>query len=175
MPATPFLGQIMWTPFNFAPTGWAFCNGQLLSISQNSALFNLIGTTYGGDGQTTFALPNLQGRTPIDSGQGPGLSNYNEGDTGGAESVTLTVAQIAAHSHSANCSTAHGNSAIPGGGAVWAASSGGDRIYSTAAADSTLAAGAVQSAGGDQPHENRPPFLVLNYCIALQGIFPSQN
>ena len=174
MPATPFLGQIMWTPYNFAPQGWAFCNGQLLPISQNVVLFSLIGTTYGGDGIVTFALPDLRGRTPIAAGQAPGLSSYNLGDWGGVESVVLTTGQMPAHNHSVPCSTARANSATPTAGAVWAASSGRDNNYSSARPDSTLAPGAITANGGSQPHENRPPFLTLNYCIALQGIFPTR-
>jgi microcystin-dependent protein len=175
MPQTPFLGQIMWTPYNFAPQGWAFCNGQLLSIVQNTALFSLIGTTYGGDGRTTFGLPDLRGRTPIASGQGPGLSNYNVGDHGGVEGVALTIGQMAQHTHSANCSTARGNSATPTGSTIWAVSSGGDHIYSTGTPNATLGNAAIGAVGGGQPHENRPPFLTLNYCIALVGIFPSRG
>lgn len=174
MPATPFLGQIMLTPYNFAPQGWAFCNGQLLSIIQNTALFNLIGTTYGGNGIATFALPDLRGRTPIAAGQGIGLIPYNLGDRAGAESVVITVSEMPAHNHSVPCSTARGNSATPTAGAVWAASSGRDNNYSSATPDSTLAPGAIAAYGGSQPHENRPPFLTLNYCIALQGIFPTR-
>jgi microcystin-dependent protein len=175
MPAQPFLGQIMWTPYNFAPTGFAFCNGQLLSIAQNAALFSLIGTTYGGDGIATFALPDLRGRTSIAAGQGPGLSNYNAGDHGGAEGVALSVNQIAAHSHAANCSTARGNSATPTAATIWATTSGGDHVYSTSAPNATRADAAVGATGGSQPHENRPPFLTLNYFIALIGIFPSSS
>lgn len=166
----PFLGEIRIFGFNFAPRGWAFCNGQLLSISQNAALFSLLGTTYGGDGQTTFALPNLQSRVPIHFGQGPGLSNYTLGESAGTETVTLTQNQIAAHSHLVNASngdpsTTRPANGLPSGGGAYAASSDG----------STMSPGMVANAGGSQPHTNIQPYLVLNFCIALQGIFPSRN
>lgn len=175
MPAQPFVGQIMWTPFGFPPVGWAFCDGSLVAISQNPVLFNLIGTTYGGDGALTFALPDLRGRTPIAAGQGPGLGNYTPGQRGGVEAVALTVDQIPPHGHTARCSSSRGNTTTPSGAAVWAASSGGDRIYSTGRPDTTLAEAAVEPTGGNQAHENLPPLLAINYCIALTGIFPSRN
>jgi microcystin-dependent protein len=166
--AEPFLGQILLFAGNFAPSGWALCNGQLLSIQQNTALFSILGTTYGGNGQTNFALPDLRGRAPIHMGQGPGLSNYPEGEVGGVESVTLIASQMPAHTHAqpataADEGTNRPNAAVPARGGVYAATSDGSALAPTSAA------------GGSQPHENRPPFLVMNYCIALQGIFPSRN
>jgi microcystin-dependent protein len=166
--AEPFLGSIIIFGGNFAPRGWAFCNGQILAISQNTALFSLLGTTYGGNGQTTFALPDLRGRVPIHFGQGPGLSNYSEGETGGAESVTLSAAQMPQHQHVQPASngdedTNRPNNAVPAHGGVYATTTDGSALDPTSAA------------GGSQPHENRPPYLAINYIIALEGIFPSRN
>jgi microcystin-dependent protein len=169
----PFLGYIALVAFNFAPQGWAFCNGQLLPISQNEALFSLLGTTFGGDGVTTFALPDLRGRVPIHSGQGLGLSPYVLGQLAGSESVGVNVNEMAGHTHLPQCATASGNSTGPGG-AVWAATSG-DNLYAASTPGVALAAQAIGSAGGGQNHENRQPFLGVNYIIALVGIFPSQS
>jgi len=167
----PFLGQLMLVPYNFAPRGWAFCNGQIMSIAQNTALFSLLGTTYGGNGQTTFALPDLRGRAALSAGQGPGLQNYNLGEMAGSESVTLISSQMPAHSHLVGASTgsaqATPDNAFPG-------SDGGTQIYDLAAS-TTMNPQMIQPAGGSQPHENRQPYLVLNYIIALQGIFPSRD
>lgn len=168
----PYLGEIIAVPYNFAPRGWAFCQGQLLSIAQNQALFALLGTTYGGNGVNTFALPDLRGRSALSSGQGPGLSNYTLGQNGGEESVTLLVSQMPAHNHTVQASTAIGNQASPAGNA-WAAQ-GRAPIYS-ATANTTMSPGSTSLAGGSQPHDNRSPYLTLNYVIALQGIFPSRN
>ena len=215
----PFLGQIMLVPYNFAPRGWAFCNGQVLPISQNTALFSLLGTTYGGNGQTTFALPDLRGRVPNSSGQGPGLENYDLGQVGGFESVTLTVNEMPAHTHQlpththqapahthlapahmhevtaltdststgiptsnlpasaargtnlyappSSNTTTMASTMIQSGGALDTAA-GGDQATSSAQP-------AIQLTGGNQPFDNRMPFLTLNYCIALEGIFPSRS
>jgi microcystin-dependent protein len=152
---------------NFAPAGWAFCNGALLAISQNEVLFNLIGTTYGGDGQTTFALPNLQSRLPVHVGPGFAL-----GQTGGAETVTLTTSQIPAHSHVPQANSGAGNQSNPASG-VWASPSTGT-IYSNTAPSLTMAPGAAGPAGGSQPHDNIMPFLVVNFILSLFGVFPSQ-
>jgi microcystin-dependent protein len=160
---------------SFPPAGWAFCNGQSIPISENDALFQLIGTTYGGDGQQTFNLPNLQSRVPIHLGQGPGLSqNYQLGEAAGVESVTLTVNQIPVHSHAALCNSAGGNTSNPAG-AVWAVSDVNQ--YANAAPDTTMGTPAMQTtpAGGSQPHENMIPFLCVSYIISLFGIFPSPN
>jgi microcystin-dependent protein len=173
MPSTPFIGQVIPVPYNFAPTGWALCNGQLLSIAQNTALFSLLGTAFGGDGITTFGLPNLQGRVAIDAGQGSGLSNYNMGATGGADSATLTLNQLAAHSHGALAFGRAGDTKGPAG-ADWAKPSS-DTPYGTSSPPGAMSASATTAVGGGQPHENRQPYLVLNYIIALQGVFPSRS
>lgn len=166
--ATPFLGELKLVPFDFAPVGWAFCNGQLLSIAQNTALFALLGTQYGGDGHTTFALPNLQGAVPL--GAGPA---YTQGQAGGAPSVQLTLAQIPAHSHGAMASNAPGTQTAPTNG-VWAQDSGGNAMFA-AAANVTMSAAAIGTQGSSAPHNNMQPYLVLSWIIALQGVFPSRN
>jgi microcystin-dependent protein len=172
MPATPFLGQVMLTPYNFAPFGWAMCNGQLLAISQNTALFALLGTSYGGNGQFSFGLPDLRGRIPVSFGQGPGLLPYNLGDKAGVETVTLAPGQMPAHTHTPQASALVGNSPSPIG-TTWARSTGGDAIYGPPGS-APFPAAAIGSVGG-QPHENRMPSLTFNYCIALQGIFPARS
>ena len=154
--AEPFLAEIRVFSFNFAPKGWALCNGQLLPINQNQALFSLLGTTYGGNGQTTFALPNLQAKIPFHMG-----GSLTLGQTGGQES----------HTHAVACGTSPAGSANPSGNFF---GGGGQSVYSTTA-NATMSPNCVASAGGSQPHLNSPPSLVLNFCIALQGIFPSQN
>jgi microcystin-dependent protein len=172
----PWLGEIALVAFNFAPQGWAFCNGQLLSIAQNTALFSLLGTTYGGDGVSTFALPNLQSRVPLHFGQGPGLSSYALGQTVGQESVTLQTPQIPAHTHSytPQATTASGGAISPAG-ALWAESGTGDTIYQQGNSNAQMAPQTLGNTGGGQPHENRQPLLALNYIIALVGIFPSRS
>lgn len=169
----PILAYIAMVAFNFAPVGWALCNGQLLSIAQFDSLFTLLGTTYGGDGVTTFALPDLRSRIPIHGGQGPGLSPYVLGQTGGIEAVTLNVNQIAGHTHVPQCTSDPGNSTSPGG-AIWGSTSG-DNLYAASAPGAAMAAQAIGAAGGSQPHENRQPYLGVNYIIALTGTFPDQN
>ena len=169
----PFIGEIRPFGFNFAPTGWVQCNGQLLPIAQNTALFSILGTTYGGDGRTTFALPNLQGIVAMGAGQGPGLTNRNLGETGGSETVTLTTQQIPPHNHPANCNAGNGNQLSPVGNFL-AQDVGVSMEYGNAG-PSQMAAGAVGNVAGDQPHNNLQPFQVLNYCIALQGIFPPRS
>jgi microcystin-dependent protein len=159
--------------FNFAPQGWALCDGQLLPISQNAALFDLLGTTYGGNGTTTFALPNLQSRVPIHRGQGAGLSAYVAGQAGGTETVTLTATQMPSHTHSvkANSSTAASNT--PKGSALAQSAS---HIYTAEPDTSTLMnANMIGHSGGSAPHGNIQPYLAVNFCIALAGIFPAQN
>lgn len=170
--STPFIGQILMFGGNFAPIGWAFCNGQLLNIAEYDALFALIGTTYGGDGVNTFGLPNLQGRLPIHQGQGPGLSNYVQGTAAGTEQVNLTVPQIPAHQHPARCQDGSASQTGPGG-AVWATSSAS--LYSSTGPTVAMNAANVGNNTGGQPHENRMPFLAITFIIALEGIFPSQN
>lgn len=169
---TPYLGEIRYVAFNFAPKGWALCNGQLLPIAENTALYNLLGTTFGGDGQTTFALPNMQGRVPVGTGNGVGLSPRVLGEQGGQESVALTVAQMPAHRHSLNASNAAASSKGPAGNVLAATSS--TAIYTNQAPDVTLQAASVNIRGQSQPHENMQPFLGMTCIIALQGIYPSQ-
>lgn len=171
MPSEPFLGQIMPVGFNFAPRGWALCDGQLLPISQNTALFSLLGTIYGGDGRTNFALPDLRARIPIGQSQGPGLSHRFLGSMGGADAVTLNITQLPAHTHSVRGAAVAGTSSHPGN-QTWAQVRG--RLYSTSAPD-RMTGGAVAVTGGGQPHNNLPPYLVVNFAIALQGIYPSRN
>jgi microcystin-dependent protein len=169
----PFIGQITIFGGNFAPRGWAFCNGQLLSIAQYSAVFALLGTTYGGDGQTTFALPNLQGRVAIGFGNGPGLSPRALGQSGGEENHTLVVTEMPAHQHTfAVAASNEAATANRPGGNILAEGT----IYSApTAADATLGGVSAQTVGGSQPHNNMQPYLAVNYIIALEGIFPSRN
>jgi microcystin-dependent protein len=171
----PWLGEIALVAFNFAPKGWALCNGQILPISGNQALFSLLGTTFGGDGTINFALPDLRGRVPIHYGQGSGLSSYNMGERGGVESLALTAAQMPAHAHALNASSLNGTSDTPGPGVVPAKNASGVPEYSSGAPNTSLAATAIGAAGGGQAHENRQPFLVMNYVISLGGLFPAQN
>ena len=165
--SSPFIGEIRMFGGNFAPAGWAFCNGALIPISENDALFNLIGTTYGGDGQSTFALPNLQSRVPVHVGPG-----FAQGQSGGAETVTLTTSQIPSHSHTALANTA-GTQSSPANN-VWANSSLG-QFDNTNPPDSTMAPQAIGASGGSQPHDNMIPFLAVNFILSLFGIFPSQT
>jgi microcystin-dependent protein len=167
----PFLGEIRIFPYNFAPRSWAFCSGQILAIAQNTALFSLLGTTYGGNGTTTFALPDLRGRVAVSSGQGPGLSNYDLGQVGGTESVTLTQNQMPGHSHLASVNNGAATSTRPNN-QVPAQST---PAYAAAGDGSTFNPAFIQNTGGGQPHGNVQPFLTLNFCIALEGIFPSRN
>jgi microcystin-dependent protein len=169
----PFLAEIRILPTNFAPRGWAACNGQLMAISQNTALFSLLGTTYGGDGKTTFALPNLQGQAPMQPGQGPGLSQYDLGETGGSPTVTLTAALTPGHGHSWMASAAPAQDRTPSG-EVFARASGGNLYTTDTSSVVPLASNAIGSAPGGQPHNNMQPYLTLNFCIALQGIYPSR-
>jgi len=168
--AEPYIAQITLFAGNFAPRGWAFCQGQILPIAQNTALFSLLGTQYGGNGTTTFALPDLRGRVPVGAGQGPGLSNVEVGEVGGLESVTLTQAQMPAHSHLAGVTQAAQTASRPAGKVP---SAGG--AYADAPDGSTFNPAHIQNTGGGQPVPNRPPYLGLNYIIAIQGIFPSRN
>ncbi|HKQ73051.1 MAG TPA: tail fiber protein [Blastocatellia bacterium] len=171
----PFVAEIRIVGFNFAPIGWAFCNGQLMPISQNTALFSLIGTFYGGDGKSTFALPNLQGRAPMHQGQGPGLSNRDLGELGGEQSVTLITSELPAHSHQVSANTGGGNQTSPTNN-VWSSLAGRTPppLYSDAS-NTTMSPQAAGIAGSSQPHNNMPPYLTLNFIIALQGIFPPRN
>lgn len=185
----PFIGQIQPYGFNFAPRGWALCDGQLLPISSNTALFSLLGTIYGGDGRTTFALPDLRGRTPIHQGNGPGLSTRKIGSRGGEEWVTLNQAQMPAHDHTGQatlsgkvkCNSGAGNADTPVGNAL--ATISRTNQYSNAGANADMGDGTVDAhgnlttttAGGSMPHDNMQPYLTINYCIALVGLFPSRS
>jgi len=173
--ADPFVAEIRIFPFNFPPTGWAFCNGQLMPISQNTALFSLLGTTYGGDGKTTFALPNLQGNASMHWGQGPGLSNHDLGEAGGNETVTLLESEMPAHSHSVLAqSVPLGGVTTPAGNSLTRPASG--NLYdATAPTVVQMAPQALQPAGGSQAHNNLQPYLTLSFCIALQGVFPPRS
>jgi microcystin-dependent protein len=173
MVADPLLGSIMLFAGNFAPRGWAFCNGQLLSISQNSALFSIIGTLYGGDGRTTFGLPDLRGRVPVGVGQGPGLSPYQEGQQAGSEQTVLTTANLPSHTHSLNASSSPGSSNSPDGN-VPAVNRDGILHYGPTA-DVTMSSESVTNTGSGQGFNNIQPVLGMHYCIALQGIFPSRS
>jgi microcystin-dependent protein len=176
--ADPFVAEIRIFPFNFAPRSWAFCSGQILPISQNTALFSLLGTTYGGDGRSTFALPDLQGRAPMHPDQGPGLSLHDLGETGGSETVTLLQSQIPAHAHAMSASSAAADeegqkqpaSAVPG------VQQGSNLLYAPLSGNPVqMAPESLAAAGGGQPHNNLMPYLTLNFCIALQGIFPPRG
>lgn len=166
----PYLGQIMLVSWNFPPKGWTFCNGQLLPINQNQALYSLLGTTYGGNGVTNFALPNLQGRVPIHYGQGLGLTLRNRGALGGETAHTLTLAELPTHTHVGRAATV-ANSA-PASPSVVPARNSGHVPQWAATADTSMAADVIPATGGGQPHENMQPYSVLNYIIALQGVYP---
>src|SRR5665213_348579 len=176
----PYVGEIRCFGFNFTPANWHACDGSLMPISENEALFNLIGTTYGGDGQSTFGLPDLRGRGPIHQGQGAGLSNYVPGQISGFENAPLSVQQLPSHNHSIT-----GAIVAPGGAnehaatpntSTYFATSNPDQIYTTPpTVDTPFAASAIGNTGGSQPHDNQQPYLALNFCIALLGIFPPQS
>jgi microcystin-dependent protein len=171
----PFVAEIRIFPFNFAPTGWATCDGQILPLSQNTALFSLLGTTYGGDGKSTFALPDMQGNAPMFYGQGAGLSLHDLGESGGSQTVTLLESEIPVHSHTMSGeSQVNGNKSGPSSAATFGRSAGGT-LYQTANDGTIMAAGVVAPAGGDQPHNNMQPYITLNFCIALQGVFPPRT
>lgn len=169
----PFLGEIRIMGFNFPPRGWALCDGQLLPISQNQALFSLLGTTYGGDGRTTFALPDLRGRVPLSFGQSSSGVGYTLGQRAGEQAHTLTAQEMPPHSHGLFASPTQANTPLPAGNLL--GTSAGADVYDAANNTQPMNAAAVSAAGGSQAHENMQPFLVLNFCIALVGIFPSRN
>jgi len=179
--AEPFLGQITLVGFTFAPRGWAFCSGQLLPIAQNTALFSLLGTTYGGNGQTTFALPDLRGRVAVGMGTGPGLPNISLGEVAGETAHTLIITEMPSHNHAVRASTNTANSANPNGNslAVGQVTVQGTAetvsMYVNAAPNVSLNLQSELPAGGSQPHNNMQPYLGMNYIIALEGIFPSRN
>jgi len=187
----PFVGEILLFPFNFPPRGFAFCQGQLLPIAQNTALFSLLGTIYGGNGTTHFALPNLQGRIPVGFGQGSGLTNHDQGETGGSETIALTTAQMPLHTHAISassvmpttaCRNDAGNQQTAVNNVPAAESAGVTATYGSGPAGALMRTGNIAfsgtasapPAGGDQAHENRQPYLAMNYCIALQGVFPAR-
>ena len=167
----PFLGQVSMFGFDFAPRNWAMCNGQLMSIAQNSALFALLGTMYGGNGIQTFGLPNLQGRTPLHFGQGPGLTNRTQGEIAGEENHTLLTQEVPSHTHALNASKDAGSSFIPNNNFI----ANANLPIAASGTPVAMIAGSVSNAGGSQPHTNIQPYLVVNFCIALSGIFPSRN
>ena len=172
--ANPFVAEIRIFPFNFAPKGWAFCDGQLLPISQNTALFSLLGTTYGGDGKSNFALPDMQGNAPMHPGQGPGLSLHDLGETSGTETVTLIDSEMPMHVHQLQADTADvGDTNVVSPNASLALSSGGT-LYQTSM-NTYMSAQALAPAGGSFPHNNMQPYLTLSFCIALQGVFPPRT
>ena len=174
MPATPMIGQIVLFPYNFAPRGWAMCQGQLMSIQQNTALFAIIGTFYGGNGISTFALPDLRGRIPVNPGQGPGLTDYVLGEQTGSELVTLISSNMPVHTHGAVGTNNAANFPSPGGEG-WAADGAGIVSQYAAASNAQMSPQALLPAGNGFQHNNIMPVLTLNYCIALQGIFPARN
>lgn len=177
----PFLGEIRFFGFNFAPMGWAFCQGQLMPITQNEALFSLIGTLYGGDGQRTFGIPDLRGRVPMGFGQGPGLSSHVIGEIAGTESVALSTQNLPQHNHMVNVSPVTANTNVPTGNYLAETEAGTSRApvpalgYSNTAPTAQLAPNTVSYIGGNQPVYNLQPYLVGNFCIALQGIFPNRG
>ena len=173
--ADPFVAEIRIFPFNFAPKGWAFCDGQLLPLSQNTALFSLLGTTYGGDGKSTFALPDLQGRAPMHPGQGPGLSLHDLGETGGSETVTLLESEMPVHTHTMRASSDDAALLAPSPARSFARSADGNAYQQSNAGLIPLAPEALAPAGGDQPHNNMQPYLTFYFNIALQGVFPPRG
>ena len=172
----PFVAEIRIFPFNFAPKGWAFCDGQILPLSQNTALFSLLGTTYGGDGKSNFALPDMQGNAPMHPGQGPGLSLHDLGETGGSDTVTLLESEIPSHSHSLMSSTVNSSKPSPAGNALARVTGATPYVAGTPAPPlAQFSSNALAPAGGDQPHNNMQPYLTLNFCIALQGVYPPRT
>lgn len=174
--ADPFVAEIRIFPFNFAPKGWAFCNGQIMPISQNTALFSLLGTTYGGDGKSTFALPNLQGNAPMHPGQGPGLSNHDLGEMSGSQTVTLLTTEIPLHTHSLMAVAVPANTKAPAANqSALARSSGGNCYLAPDANVGGMNPAMIAPFGGSLPHNNMMPYLTLSFCIALQGVFPPRG
>jgi microcystin-dependent protein len=169
----PFVAEIRIFPFNFAPRGWAWCNGQLMPISQNTALFSLLGTTYGGDGKSTFALPDLQGRAPMHPGQGPGLSLHDLGEVGGTESVTLLESEMPLHNHMVGIAPEPGEVTSPSGNSIAVSQEG--NVFVAGTANKQMSASILPPAGGNMPHNNMQPFLTVYFCIALQGIYPPRG
>jgi len=173
--SNPFVAEIRIFPFNFAPKGWATCDGQILFISQNTALFSLLGTTYGGDGKSNFALPNMQGNAPMHPGQGPGLSLHDLGETGGSDTVTLLESEMAAHNHSQKANTTTATKSLPTNNSFAKGASMTPYLAPAGAALVNMSDQAITPAGGNQPHNNLQPYLTLNFCIALQGVYPPRT
>jgi len=173
--ADPFVAEIRIFPFNFAPRGWAWCDGQLLPLSQNTALFSLLGTTYGGNGKSNFALPDLRGRAPMHPGQGPGLALHDLGETGGSETVTLLESEIPAHFHTLMAATDPANAQIPSPTLALSRAAGGNAYSVTNSGLQAMAFQTLAPAGGDQPHNNMMPYLTFYFNIALQGVFPPRT
>lgn len=171
----PFVAEIRIFPFNFAPKGWAFCDGQILPLSQNTALFSLLGTTYGGDGKSNFALPDMQGNAPMHPGQGPGLSLHDLGETGGSETVSLLESEIPSHAHTLRGDANVSESPDPSANSLGRGSSINAYQTTSNANLVSMAPEALAPAGGDQPHNNMQPYLTLNFCIALQGVYPPRT
>ncbi len=170
----PYIGQILAVGFNYAPIGWAICNGQLMSIAEYSTLYALIGTTYGGDGVSTFALPNLQGRVPLSMGQAPGMPNYAIGQMAGSETVTLTPSQLPSHTHMVTASSAAGTTNTPASNTLLAQNpQSAAKLYAPSSQLTPLSNASIGASGGNQPHENLQPLLAINFIIALEGIYPS--
>jgi microcystin-dependent protein len=170
----PFVAEIRIFPFDFAPKGWAFCDGQIMSLSQNTALFSLLGTTYGGDGKSNFALPDMQGNAPMHPEQGPGLSLHDLGEVGGSDTVVLQESEIPSHSHTWSAANSDGTDQSPAN-EFMAGGIGGISTYAAPASLTALSDNALAPAGGDLPHNNLQPYLTLNFCIALQGVFPPRT
>jgi microcystin-dependent protein len=173
--ANPFVAEIRIFPFSFPPKGWAFCDGQLLPISQYTALFSLFGTTYGGDGTSNFALPNMQGSAPMHPGQGPGLSLHDLGETGGSDTVTLLESEMPAHTHALMASPIPSLVKLPSPNAAMGRSRNANAYQDTPGNLVAMNANTIAPAGGGQPHNNMQPYLTLNFCIALQGVFPPRS
>lgn len=174
--ADPFVAEIRIFPFNFAPRGWAWCDGQLLPLSQNTALFSLLGTTYGGNGKSNFALPDLQGRAPMHPGQGPGLSLHDLGETGGSETVSLLESEIPSHAHVMRASADAADNNLPAGRTIAKPLGRGNNLFTTTLSPlSPMNSNMLAPAGGDQPHNNMQPYLTFYFCIALQGVFPPRG
>lgn len=172
----PFVAEVRIFPFNFAPKGWAWCDGQILPLSQNTALFSLLGTTYGGDGKSNFALPDLQSRAPMHPGQGPGLSLHDLGETGGSETVSLLQSEIPSHSHTLRCTVEDATQGTLSNGVTISTSTGGSLYQSTTNTNLVpMSPQALSPAGGDFPHNNMQPYLTFYFCIALQGVFPPRS
>jgi microcystin-dependent protein len=169
----PFVAEIRIFPFNFVPRGWAWCDGQILPLSQNTALFSLLGTTYGGDGKSNFALPDLQGRTPMHPSQGPGLSLHDLGETGGSETVTLLESEIPAHNHNLNAANLNSQSTVPSANSLGRGNP--VKVYSTGTPNIDMSNNSLAPSGGDLPHNNMMPYLTMYFCIALQGVFPPRT